>query len=151
MLKIRQAADIGENILFVILGDIADRGEDLSFATARDSLALIQEELKDYTVEFEFVPGNHDLDKGSLSLFDQLTSLYGSKHTFELDSVYSTVHDNMNFIFADSTLSRDHAAPGRLNLDAIRTKVKRGLTNILFCHHALSHGHGDPHDVIEDH
>lgn len=148
--KIRQATDIGENILFVILGDIADKGEELSFATARDILSLIQDELKDYTVEFEFVPGNHDLDKGSLSLFDQLTSLYGSKHTFVSSSVYSTVHDNVNFIFADSTLSRDYAAPGKLDLDAIRANVKRGITNLLFCHHALSHGHGDPHDVVED-
>lgn len=39
--KIRRAADIGENILFVILGDIADRGEELSFAVARDNLSLI--------------------------------------------------------------------------------------------------------------
>ncbi len=148
--KIRRAADIGENILFVILGDIADRGEELSFAVARDNLSLIQEELRDYVVEFEFVPGNHDLEKGSLSLFDQLTSLYGSKHTFESAAVYATVHDKVNFIFADSTLTRDYAAPGRLDLDAIRANVKRGLTNILFCHHALSHGHGDPHDVVED-
>ncbi len=148
--KIRQATDIGENIMFIILGDIADKGEELSFATARDSLSLIQEELRDYTVEFEFVPGNHDLEKGSLSLFDQLTSLYGSKHTFESASVYSAVHDKVNFIFADSTLTRDYGAPGRLDLDAISANVKRGLTNILFCHHALSHGHGTPHDVVED-
>ena len=148
--KIRQATDIGENILFIILGDIADKGEELSFATARDSLSLIQEELKDYAVEFEFVPGNHDLEKGSLSLFDQLTSLYGSKHTFESASVYSAVHDKVNFIFADSTLTRDYGAPGRLDLDAISANVKRGLTNILFCNHALSHGHGTPHDVVED-
>lgn len=122
--KIRQAADIGENILFIILGDIVDKGKELSFTTARDSLSLIQEELKDYAVKFEFVPGNHDLEKGSLSLFDQLTSLYGSKHTFESASVYSVVHDNVNFIYADSTLSRDYAAPGRLDLDAIRINVK---------------------------
>ncbi|MBM6695340.1 metallophosphoesterase [Pseudoflavonifractor capillosus] len=148
--KIRQSADFGENILFIILGDIADKGNELSFATARDNLSLICDELKDYAVEFEFVPGNHDIDKGSLSLFDQLTSFYGCKHTFEFASVYSNVHDKVNFIFADSTLSRDYTAPGRLDLDAIRANVKHGLTNILFCHHALSHGHGDPHDVIED-
>lgn len=52
--KIRQAADIGENILFIILGDIVDKGKELSFTTARDSLSLIQEELKDYAVKFEF-------------------------------------------------------------------------------------------------
>ena len=71
--KIRQAADIGEKILFVILGDIANKGEELSFITARDNLTLICNELKDYSVKFEFVPGNHDLEKGSLCLFDQLT------------------------------------------------------------------------------
>ena len=39
--KIRQAADIGENILFIILGDIVDKGKELSFTTARDSLSLM--------------------------------------------------------------------------------------------------------------
>ena len=73
--KIRQAADIGENILFIILGDIVDKGKELSFTTARDSLSLIQEELKDYAVKFEFVPGNHDLEKGSLSLFDHMAGV----------------------------------------------------------------------------
>lgn len=148
--KIRQVTDIGENILFVVLGDIADRGEAISFITARENLSLILDELKDYSVKFEFVPGNHDLERGSLSLFDQLILQYGSKHAYEFGTVYSVIHDNVNFIFADSTLSRDYKAPGKLDLNAIRANVKHGITNILFCHHALSHGHGDPHDVIED-
>lgn len=148
--KIRRATDIGEKVLFVILGDIADRGEALSFVTSRDNLSLIRDELKDYPVDFEFVPGNHDLENGSLSLLDQLTSMYGCGHSFQSASVYSNVHDGVNFIFADSTLSRDHAAPGKLDINAIRGNVKQGLTNILFCHHALSHGHGSVHDTIED-
>lgn len=148
--KIRQESDVEEKVLFIILGDIADRGEKLSFTCAHKNLSLIQEELKDYVVEFEFVPGNHDLQKGSLSLFDKLTSAYSSRHDFESAPVYSTVHDKVNFIFADSTLSRDYTAPGRLDLDAIRANTRPGLTNILFCHHALSHGHGDPHDVVEN-
>lgn len=148
--QIRKSADIGENILFVILGDIADKGQELSFATASDNLSLICDELKDYWVEFEFVPGNHDLEKGSLALFDRLTSVFGSKNSYESTSTYSNIHDGINFIFADSTLSRNYASPGKLDISAIRANIKHGLTNILFCHHALSHGHGDPHDVIED-
>lgn len=148
--KIRTSAAINETILFVVLGDIANKGEILSFGTARNNLSLIIDELKDYSVKFEFVPGNHDIESGSLCLFDQLTSTYGSSHSYESISAYSNVYDGVNFIFADSTLSRDYDAPGRLDLDAIRANIKHGLTNILFCHHALSHGHGDPHDVVED-
>lgn len=148
--KIRQSTCIGEAVLFVILGDIADRGSELSFTTASESLDLICDELKDYHVEFEFVPGNHDLHDGTLTLFDRLILKYGSSALYENITAYSRIHDGVNFIFADSTLSRDYAAPGKLDLEAIRANIKPGLTNILFCHHAISHGHGDPHDVIED-
>lgn len=89
--------DIGENILVVILGDIMDKGNEFSFATAHDNLSLICEELKDYDVDFEFV------------------------------SIYSNVLDKVNFIFADLTLSRDYYALGRLELDAIFANVKYGL------------------------
>ncbi len=131
--KIRSSVDIGENILFIVLGDIADKGEELSFNTACDRLSLILDELKEYSVHFEFVPGNHDLEKGSLCLFDRLTSKFGSTHSYETTSAYSKIYDGVNFIFADSTLSRDYAAPGRLDINAIRANVKQGLTNVLFC------------------
>lgn len=136
--KIRRSTDIGEDILFIVLGDIANKGEILSFDTARENLSLILAELKEYSVKFEFVPGNHDIESGSLGLFDQLTSVYGNSHSYESNSAYSSVYDGVNFIFADSTLSRDYAAPGRLDISAIRANVKQGLTNILFCHHATS-------------
>lgn len=148
--KIRKSTCMGENVLFIILGDIADRGNELSFSTASENLNLIYAELKDYHVSFEFVPGNHDLHDGTLTLFDKLISKYGSSVLYEDTTAYSSIHDDVNFIFADSTLSRDYAAPGKLDLEEIRANIKPGLTNILFCHHAISHGHGDPHDVIED-
>lgn len=78
--KIRRSTDIGEDILFIVLGDIANKGEILSFDTARENLSLILAELKEYSVKFEFVPGNHDIESGSLGLFDQLTSVYGNSH-----------------------------------------------------------------------
>ena len=148
--KIRKSTCMGENVLFIILGDIADKGNELSFSTASENLDLIYAELKDYHVSFEFVPGNHDLHDGTLTLFDKPISKYGSSVLYEDTTAYSSIHDEVNFIFADSTLSRDYAAPGKLDLEAIRANIKPDLTNILFCYHAISHGHGDPHDVIED-
>ena len=148
--KIRKSTKIGENILFIILGDIADKGKALSFDTARNNLSMIIKELEEYTVNFEFVPGNHDLDQESLELFNQLTLAFGSTHSYEDDSVHSAVHEGVNFIFADSTLSRNHAAAGSLDIDRINENVKPNMANIIFCHHALSHGHGSPHDTIED-
>ena len=137
--KIRKSTKIGENILFIILGDIADKGKALSFDTARNNLSMIIKELEEYTVNFEFVPGNHDLDQESLELFNQLTLAFGSTHSYEDDSVHSAVHEGVNFIFADSTLSRNHAAAGSLDIDRINENVKPNMANIIFCHHALSH------------
>lgn len=150
--EIRKTTDISETVLFIILGDIIAKGSKLSFETAQDSLSLILNELKEYSVKFEFVPGNHDIEKDdkTLCLFDQFISAYGSSHAYENASTYSAVYDGVNFIFSDSNLSRDHSAPGRLDLSAIRANLKPRLTNVLVCHHAISHGQGDPHDTIED-
>ncbi len=150
--EIRKTTEITETVLFIILGDIIDRGAELSFQTAQDSLTLILDELKEHSVKFEFVPGNHDIEKTekTLNLFDQLIAKYGSTHAFENASTYSCIYDGVNFIFSDSNLSRNHAAPGQLDIQAIRAKINPGLSNVLICHHALSHGHGDPHDTIEN-
>lgn len=150
--EIRKSSDITETVLFIILGDIIDKGSELSIGPAEFCLTLILDELRDYSVKFEFIPGNHDIEgkSKSLNLFDQLIEKYGSKHAFEKESTYSCEYDGVNFIFSDSNLSRNYAAPGQLDLTAIRAEVKRGVCNILFCHHALSHGQGDSHDAIEN-
>lgn len=148
--KIRKNTYIGETILIIFLGDIANKGEMLSFDTARDNLSLIVSELNEYPVKFEFVPGNHDIENSSLNQFDKLISEFGCRHSFESSSVYSNVYDGVNFIFADSTITRKYNEPGKIDITAIHSNVKPGITNILFTHHAISDGHGSPHDVIED-
>lgn len=150
--EIRKTISIEEKLLFIVLGDIAHQGNILSFATAKKCLNLIRNELDGYSIRFEFVPGNHDLEGGPnpLSSFDSFTASYGCKHTYSSKAAYSSIHDGVNFIFTDSTLSRDHAAPGKLNMNAIRDEAKQGLTNVLFCHHGLIQNYGDDHDTIED-
>lgn len=148
--EIRKTTDLCTPILFVILGDIANRGKDLSFENAKNCLEYIQTELYEYNLNFEFVPGNHDLHKGTLNSFDEIVKRYGNNHSYELKSTYSNEYKGINFIFTDSNLSRNHSAAGKIDIDAVRAEIKADKENILFCHHGLSHSHGDTHDTIED-
>ena len=141
-----------EEVLFIVLGDIADKGSMLSLDIACECLNLICNELDNLSVKFEFVPGNHDFEKDNpnLKTFDKLTSKYGSTHSFNEKSAYSRVYGNVNFIFADSTTSRIHDAHGKLVISDIKAEYKPNISNVLFCHHALTHGHGGTHDTIEN-
>ena len=65
---IRSSTPNGDTVLFVILGDVADKGDTLSFDVASRCLDSIYKELTDFSVKFEFVPGNHDLDKENKNL-----------------------------------------------------------------------------------
>lgn len=149
---IRSTTPNGDTVLFVILGDVGDKGDTLSFDVASRCLDSICQELMDFSVKFEFVPGNHDLDKKDKNLisFDTLIAKYGASHSFNDKTAYSCVYENVNFIFADSTLSRDYRAPGKLNVDDIQAEVKLGMSNILFCHHALTEINDGGHDTIEN-
>lgn len=148
--EIRKTTDLNTPILFVILGDIAYRGMDFSFENAKECLEYIRTELHEYNLDFEFVPGNHDLHEGNLDSFDEIVKTYGNNHSYETKSTYSNEYMGINFIFTDSNLSRNHGAAGKIDIEAVKAEIKTDKRNILFCHHALSHSHGDTHDTIED-
>jgi|GEM_PF-1378833 len=147
--KIRSDFSLEDTILFIIMGDIIFRGDTAAFSDARICLDCIREELGGRTVKFEFLPGNHDLTNGNFDDFDKFTAEYGSSNPFGRTGVYSKTYDDVNFIFADSNLSRDHRLPGKLDIEAIRTEAKKTL-NLLFCHHGFTHCYGDDHDTIEN-
>ena len=67
---IRSTTPNGDTVLFVILGDVGDKGDTLSFDVASRCLDSICQELMDFSVKFEFVPGNHDLDKKDKNLIN---------------------------------------------------------------------------------
>lgn len=139
-----------EKILFIFLGDIINAGNVSGFDSARSCLHFIQEELPEYDVRFEFVPGNHDSPAGDIEPFDKFIAEFGVNHSFESSGAYSEVYDDVNFIFADSIRHREHSKAGELDLDAIKKNIKSNMQNILFCHHAFAQSHGGSHDSIED-
>lgn len=149
--KIRISSKLDETILFFILGDVADKGNAKLFDLASACLNTIRSELRNYKVVFEFVPGNHDLINNNLKEFDDFTASQGNYHSFEKEPVYSKQYENVNFIFADSNLSRDPSSPGRIDINGIRSQCKSNMTNVLLFHHGLTfEDDDDKHNLIEN-
>lgn len=141
--SIKQVSVFDEEIVFFILGDIADKGDKKSFDLAKICFSLIREELRSYNVMFEFAPGNHDLVDGNFIAFDEFTSTQGNYHTFDKVPAYSREYENVNFIFSDSNLSRKFNEPGRIDIQAIKQKYKNGKNNVVLFHHGLILDKGD--------
>ena len=149
--KIRISSKLDETILFFILGDVADKGNAKLFDLASACLNTIRSELRNYKVVFESVPGNHDLINNNLKEFDDFTASQGNYHSFEKEPVYSKQYENVNFIFADSNLSRDPSSPGRIDINGIRSQCKSNMTNVLLFHHGLTfEDDDDKHNLIEN-
>ena len=149
--SIKQVSVFDEEIVFFILGDIADKGDKKSFDLAKICFSLIREELRSYNVMFEFAPGNHDLVDGNFIAFDEFTSTQGNYHTFDKVPAYSREYENVNFIFSDSNLSRKFNEPGRIDIQAIKQKYKNGKNNVVLFHHGLILDKGDDaHNVVEN-
>ena len=80
--KIRTEFTPIETILFIIMGDIINASDTTAFADARVCLNCIREELHDFAVKFEFIPGNHDLPSGNIEPFDKFIAEYGASCPF---------------------------------------------------------------------
>lgn len=149
--KIRTDIQPTEELLFILLGDLINRGDEQAFSHVDGVLGLIQNELQDYFIKFETVPGNHDLVNGSIDSFADFTTQRDLSLISGSRPVYSRKYNGVNFILADSTLTRIYNRPGRLDVEAIRREVDSESTNnLLFCHHGFTQAYGDTHDVIEN-
>ena len=118
--------------MFIVLGDIIDKGNIEGYVSAEKYFSSLRHEFKDYKIKFEFIPGNHDLVNGSLSDFDTFISKMGVDYSFSNNPVVAKEYGNVNFIFADSNLSRDYKSSCEINLEEICLKVIKDKQNILF-------------------
>ncbi len=114
--KIRTDIQPTEELLFILLGDLINRGDEQAFSHVDGVLGLIQNELQDYFIKFETVPGNHDLVNGSIDSFADFTTQRDLSLISGSRPVYSRKYNGVNFILADSTLTRIYNRPGRLML-----------------------------------
>ncbi len=147
--RIRSDINPDEVILFILMGDIVNKSDVRAFDDAKVCLDCIREGLAGLLVKFEFVPGNHDIPSGDILPFDGFIAEYNPSCSFKNSGAYSAVYEDVNFIFADSNILRDHSLPGKLDLEAIRHEIKP-IKNILFCHHGFEQSYGGDHDTVND-
>lgn len=138
-----------EILLFIIMGDVINASDIDAYEDAKECLDCIKEELSNYEVRFEFIPGNHDLPSGDIGPFNNFVANYSPSCSFATNAAYSVQYEGINFIFADTNLFRDHRMPGMIDLNEIYKEVKDG-TNLLFTHHAFEQNYGGDHDTIQN-
>lgn len=148
--KIRKEIYPNEEILFIVLGDVCNKGNKEGYKIAKDLLDNLIQGLSGFNVRFDFIPGNHDLVDGDLKCFDDFIYTMGADYSFVQSAAVSREYGGANFIFADSTLTRNYKEPGKLDLEAIQSQIKDGMQNILFCHHSLTHCSEDEHNCVSD-
>ena len=147
--RIRSDISPDEVILFILMGDIVNKSDIGAFADAKVCLDCIRDGLTGLSVKFEFVPGNHDIPAGNILPFDRFIAEYNPSCSFSNSGAYSVVYEDVNFIFAESNMLRDHRLPGKIDLEAIRHEIKP-IKNILFCHHGFEQSYGGDHDTVND-
>lgn len=149
--KIRNEVSPNEEILFIVLGDVCNKGNKKGYEIAKGLIDHLIQMLNGFKVQFDFIPGNHDLVGGDLKCFDNFIHTMGADYSYMQSAAVSKEYGGVNFIFADSTLTRKHNEPGELDLKAIQSQIKDGMQNVLFCHHALTHRlEEDKHLCITD-
>ena len=115
-----------------MLGDIIDKGNIEGYVSAEKYFSSLRHELKDYKIKFELIMGIHDVFYCSLLDFYNFIIKMGFDYSFSNNPVVAKEYGNVNFIFADSNLSRDYKSSCEINLEEICLKVIKDKQNILF-------------------
>lgn len=129
-----------ERIVFVVLGDIVNRGGDGNNAVKFLEASRLLDEIKANisNAQFYFIPGNHEIkDYEIISEFHDFAMQYNSSYEhFTLEkSVFSEELEGFNFILADSTLGRKHDADGKIDVEKLKEHLKSNCRNLIFMHH----------------
>lgn len=148
--KINSETAPGSTVLFIVLGDIIDRGMSDAYEQASKCFDDIKRQLTNFNVCFEIVPGNHDVVDQDIVEFTRFSNRYCEASKFNEKNTYAKEYAGVNFIFTDSVLGRIYNEPGTLDLEEITTNIRPGIQNVLFCHHAFTHKGGGDHDTVTD-
>ena len=138
--RINLKSNQNEQIVFIILGDIINRGGDgnnlLKFAEAGAFLDRIKSGI--VKVKFYFITGNHEIKDGEIinEFHDLAMQQNSSYEQFTLEqSVFSYELEGVNIILADSTLERKHDANGKIDVEMLKEHLKSNCKNLIFMHH----------------
>ncbi len=101
-----------------------------------------------------FIPGNHEIEHNSFELSD--FNNFCQRHSYKKDfvftmksSVFSIEEAKVNLILVDSTLTRNHDLDGKIDINALKSKMNAGK-NIIFMHHPPCEQEGADRSVINE-
>ncbi len=120
-----------DNIVVITLGDIIHYGIPNAFQQAKLFYSHLQQNIA--ASEFRFVPGNHELINKNLNDFNLFIKEFNQPEYTDKDTVYTEDTQSCRILYVDSTLSRIHNEPGRINLEEIKAKMS-DLKNIICMH-----------------
>lgn len=144
----------GSDVVCCVLGDIVDRGNKDAYIQAKLILEYFFTRLKNIfgeeNVEFEIVPGNHDLCEDTLLSFNQFaTELLGRNVEYtDEKSMYVSNHFGYQFVSISSILDKE-CKFGQVDFDTLSSDIIPS-NSIFLTHHALISGDKDDSAVIRN-
>ncbi len=144
--------DKNESIIFLICGDIIDRGEKGGFTNAKLLLDYTLDKFRAHTLTFEFVPGNHDMATDGFGDFDGFMSKYlnGRDYSFETNNVVISNYNDLDLILANSTYLRKPNF-GQIDPNALKLNLKKTQNSVLLVtHHTMMSRYADDSSALRN-
>lgn len=138
--RVKKKKSEDEELYMFFLGDVINCG---GIGNNSNKFSEADKFIKKLKVAFSnvkmlFVPGNHEIEKNSdLTSFNEFIQRHSYKKDFIFtmdSSVHSLEESNVNFILIDSTLTRNYALNGEIDIVALKANMKKGM-NIIFMHY----------------
>jgi len=148
--SVNQECNNTEELLFVVCGDITDRGATEGYENAKVLFDFMKNELEDKNFSYEFVPGNHDLCNKKFIEFDNFIAGYliNDKYSYEENNVALKNYGDIHVVLVNSVSHRDYVY-GKLPIEEL-SRVLSGCNKpiVIVMHHTLMSRYEDDHSAI---
>jgi len=143
----------GAQLLILICGDLIDKGDPSGYQVAGEVLNAIEDGLLNYTVEFEFTPGNHEINENLASKLEEFgTFLEKIKKSPAISnsSVLVKEYEGINFVIIN-TCFLFNKEYGEVDIPKIEETLKTLNGPIVwFAHHTLFSRYGGDGSAIRN-
>jgi thymidylate synthase/metallophosphoesterase superfamily enzyme len=133
-----------EELIFCVCGDIVDRGNDTMYNYAEEIFNHIKQCFYEYKLNFEFVPGNHDLCNENFEAYDKFIAKFiMSSYAYNNGvNTHLREYSSINLVLSNSIHHRDKTY-GKLDVESIESSLNEKPTLLVIHHTLLSENDGD--------
>jgi len=144
----------GELLIFLVCGDLINKGDSLGYPLATEILTTIQKKLSDYQTVFEFTPGNHEINQHLESKLDDFGTFLANfdecKENISNRSVVIRHHEGIDFVIMNSCY-KFNTTYGEINLAELDEAINKLNGPIVWvAHHTLFSRYDDDGSCIRN-